>query len=65
MEAKNVLDTDFKAVVISMLKALSVNFNEEIVSIKKDPGTIKENQSEMKNTITKIKNTLWNQEQIR
>ena len=36
---------------------ISKNFNNEIVSIKKDTETIKKNQSKMKNK-TEIKNTL-------
>lgn len=35
MEARNLPDTEFKTLVIRMLKKLSENFNKDIVSIKK------------------------------
>ena len=44
MEANNLPVTEFKTMVIRMLKELSENMN----SIKKDTETIKKNQSEMK-----------------
>ena len=43
METSNLLDAEFKTLVIRMLNELSENFN----SIKKDMETIKNNQSEM------------------
>ena len=53
MEASNLPNTEFKTLVIKMLKKLSNNFN----SITKDIETIN-NLLEMKNTIFKIKNIL-------
>ena len=53
MEASKLPDTQFKTMVIRMLKKLSENFD----SIKKDMETIKKNQSEMKNILTEMKNT--------
>ena len=41
MEVNNLSDTEFKTLVIRMLKRLSKNFSEEIVNIKKGIGTIK------------------------
>ena len=41
METGNLSDTEFKTLVIRMLKRLSKNFSEEIVNIKKGIGTIK------------------------
>ena len=45
MEASNLSDTGFKAMVMGMLKELSENIN----GIKKDTETIQKSQSEMKN----------------
>ena len=47
METSNLLDAEFKALVIRMLNKLIENLN----SIKKD-------QSEMKDTLTEMKNNL-------
>ena len=41
MEANNLLNTEFKLIVISMLKELSENYN----SMKRDIETMKKNQS--------------------
>ena len=49
MEANNLPDTEFKTMVIRMLKKLSEDFN----SIKMDIETINKNESEMLNTIMK------------
>ena len=54
METSNVLDAEFKTLVIRMLSDFTENFN----SIKKGMETIKKNQSEMKNPLTEMKNTL-------
>ena len=54
MEARKLPDTEFKTMVIRMLKELSENFN----SIKKDIDIIGKNQPEMKATQTKLKNKL-------
>jgi len=58
MEINNISHKEFKVMVIKILtrlkrrvKELSENFNKEIESIKT-------NQSELKNTITKMKSTL-------
>ena len=40
MEASNLPETEFKTLVIRMLKKLSENLNKEKVSIKKDIETI-------------------------
>ena len=52
MEASKIPDTEFKTIVIKVLKELSENFN----SIKKDMEIIKKNQSEIKDTLTDMKN---------
>ena len=54
METSNLVDAEFKTLVIRMAKELSENFN----SIKKGRETIKKNQSEMKNIATEMKNNL-------
>ena len=50
METSNLLDAEFKTLVIRILSEFSENFN----SIKKD----KNNQIEMKATLTEMKNNL-------
>ena len=57
MEISNLLDAEFKTLVIRMLNELSENFNKEIVSIKKVCKPNK-NQSEIKTTLTEMKNNL-------
>ena len=52
MEASKIPDTEFKTIVIKVLKELSENFN----SIKKEMEIIKKNQSEIKDTLTDMKN---------
>ena len=52
MEASKIPDTEFKTIVIKVLKELSENFN----SMKKDMEIIKKNQSEIKDTLTDMKN---------
>ena len=57
METSNLLDVEFKTLVIRIFnklrgKADRENFN----SIKKAMKTIKKNQSEMKDTLTAMKN---------
>ena len=47
METSNLLDAEFKTLVIKMLKELSENLNN-----------IKRIQSEMKDTVTEMKNNL-------
>ena len=63
METNNLPDAEFKTLVIRMLNdlrervyELSENFNKEIENIKNGDRKHK-NQSEMKNTVTKMKNT--------
>ena len=51
MQISNVTDIEFKTLVILMLSFLCEKFNKEI-------GNIKQNQSEMKDKLTKMKNTL-------
>ena len=41
MEANNLSDTKFEALLLRMLKELSANFNKKILCIKKDIETIK------------------------
>ena len=53
METSNLLGTEFKILVIRMLNKLSKNFN----IITKRHGNHK-NQSEMKDTLTEMKNNL-------
>ncbi|KAF6323390.1 hypothetical protein mRhiFer1_008368 [Rhinolophus ferrumequinum] len=57
-EATNLPETEFKTLIIKMLKEFSENFNKEITSIKKDIEAMKNNQTEIKNTITEMTNTL-------
>ena len=64
MEAGNLLYTEFKTLVISMLSELrgrvgelSENFTKEIGNIKTKID-IKKNQSELKTTLTETKTTL-------
>ena len=54
IEASNLLDTEFKTIVLWMLKELRENFN----SIKKRYRNNKKRQSEMKIKITEMKNIL-------
>ena len=54
MKTNKLLDTEFKIMVIRILKEHSENFN----SIKNNMETIKKNQSKMKNTLTEIKTKL-------
>ena len=56
MEASNLPGTEFKKMVIRMLKDLRKNCNKEVASIKKDIVTIENNQSDIKNTICEMKN---------
>ena len=54
MEESKLPGTEFKIMVIVVLKEFSENFH----SMQKDIETIKKNQSEMKNTKSEMKNTL-------
>ena len=54
METSNLLCAEFKTLFIRMLSELSDDFT----SITKDTDTIKNKQSEMKDTLTEIKNSL-------
>ena len=61
METSNVLDAEFKTLVIKMLNELRERANElreNFNSLKKDMETIKKNRSEMKDTLTEMKNNL-------
>lgn len=55
MDASNLPDTKFTTLIIRMLKEFSKNFNQEIISIKRDIEIIKNNHSELKATITEMK----------
>ena len=54
MEISNLSDAEFKTLVMRMLSKLS----EDLNSIKYSMETIKKLQSEMKDTLTKMKNKL-------
>ena len=61
MEASKLSDTEFKRMVIRMLKKLTENYKElsrKYNSMKKEIEIINKNQEEMENTISGIKNTL-------
>ena len=61
MEANKLSDTEFKRMVITMLKELIETYKELFGTTtvwKKEIGTINKNQEEMKSTISEIKNTL-------
>ena len=59
METSNLLQAEFKTLVIRMLSELS----EKLNSIKKDLETIKKNQSEMKDSLTEMKNNFTRNQQ--
>ena len=54
MEISNRSDAEFKTLFIRIFKELSEYFN----SIEKDMETIKKKTSEMKDTVTEMKNNL-------
>ena len=54
METSNLLDAEFKTLVIRLFSKL----NEKLNSIRKGVKTTKQNQSELKDTPTKMKNNL-------
>ena len=64
MEASNLLDIEFKRMIIKMVKELSENYKElsenyrelsqNYHNLKKDIETIKKNKSEMKDTLEGI-----------
>ena len=61
MEVSKLSDTEFKIMVIKMLKELEHNYkelSENYISMKKEIETTNKNQEEMKNKISQIKNTL-------
>ena len=65
MEATKIPNSEFKTIVIRMLKKLrgkmgdlSEKLKKGTVNVEKDIETIKKNQSEMKNRISEMKNTL-------
>ena len=61
MEIGNLLDAEFKTLVIRMFSELTGRADElrkNFNSIKKDMKTIKNNQLEMKDTLTEMKNNL-------
>ena len=67
-EASQLLDTEFKAMVIRKLTELTENyqklqrtyndFTAKYINIKKEIETINKGQEEMKNTISELKNTV-------
>ena len=68
IEATQLSDTEFKAMVIRKLTELTENYQElqgnyneltaNCVNMKKEIETINKGQEEMKNTISKLKNTV-------
>ena len=61
MEVSKLSDTEFKIMVIRMLKELTDNYKElsgNYIIMKKEIETINKNQEEMNNTISEIKNIL-------
>lgn len=57
-EFGNLLDKEFKLLIIKMLPRLERGVEEISENLYKETESIKQNQSEMKNTINEIKNTL-------
>ena len=60
MEVSKLSDTEFKIMVIKMLKELTNNYkelSENYNTMKKEIETINKNQEEMNNKILEIKNT--------
>ena len=60
MEVSKLSDTEFKIMVIRMLKELTDNYkelSENYNTMKKEIETINKNQEEMNNKILEIKNT--------
>ena len=61
MEVTKLSDTEFKLMVIKMLKEHTDNnkeLSENYISMKKETEAINKNQEEMNNKISEIKNTL-------
>ena len=56
MEKSNLPDAEFKTLVIRMLNELSEDLNSIKKKKKKKKKTIKKNQSEIKQTLTDMKN---------
>ena len=67
-EASQLLDTEFKAIVIRKLNELTENYQKlqgnyseltaNYINMKKEIETVKKGQEEMKNTISELKNTV-------
>ena len=58
MQSSNLADAEFKTPVIKMLNELRGRVDELSKSLPKEIEITKKNQSEIKNTIAEIKNTL-------
>ena len=60
VEIDNLLSRKFKVMIVKMFKQLRTKLDEQIEKLEvfnKELENIKKNQAEMKNTITKMKNT--------
>ena len=58
MEISNMPDTEFKIIVSKILTGLEKRLEDLSEVFHEEIGNIKRNQSDMKNSITEIKNTL-------
>lgn len=61
---RNFPDTEFKEIIIRMLTKLESAIEELRENFNKESEGIIKNQAELKNTITEMKNTRRNQQQI-
>lgn len=61
---RNFPDTEFKEMIIRMLTKLESAIEELRENFNKESEGIIKNQAELKNTITEMKNTRRNQQQI-
>lgn len=57
MESSNLLDTEFKRLVIKMLKELGEKFNKERICIKKDTETNKHKVKNEENNVCNARYT--------
>ena len=55
VESSNLINAEFKTLVIKMLNELRENLNKEIKYIKTEMEIIKGNQSGRKNTLSEVK----------
>ena len=57
MKIRNIPDKEFKVIIIKVLKYLMRRMDEYSENFNKESDNRKKNQTELNNTITKIKNT--------